>query len=342
MNSKRMVFLLLAVIVAGATAFLARAWLQAERAAVMAQAGVKPQAAAQVKPAAQVLVARNALRAGQMIKAEDLRWQPWPPGNLPATYIVEGKRSISDFAGAVVRSPLHVGEPVVESELIMPGSRGFLAAVLRPGMRAVSVPATPTSTVSGFVHAGDRVDVLLTHVLTSTANDKEQHSVTETILRNVRVIAVDQKVDFVPGDKPEPAKTATLELTAKQAEIVTLAVKMGELSLALRSLQSGEEESGEATSDDAPAEATHSYTHDSHVSPLVKRPTPPPATGTAAIKDAVFVLRGSQRTKQELDGTAPAEPGAAAPGNSNPETSKADKPGARTTVFNNNSPGMPR
>lgn len=342
MNSKRVVFLLLAVIVAGATAFLARAWLQAERAAVMAQAGVKPQAAVAAKPAVQVLVARNALRAGQMIKAEDLRWQPWPQGNLPPTYIVEGKRSISDFAGAIARSPLHVGEPVVESELIMPGARGFLAAVLRPGMRAVSVPATPTSTVSGFIYAGDRVDVMLTHTLVASGGDKEQHSVTETILRNVRVIAMDQKVDFVPGDKPEAAKTATLELTTKQAEIVTLAVKMGELSLVLRSLQSGDDESSEATSDDTPADATHSFTHDSHVSPLIRRPAPPAATGTAAIKDAVFVLRGSQRTKQELDGTAPAEPGAAPPAGASPDASKPDKPGSKTTVFNKNNPGVPR
>jgi pilus assembly protein CpaB len=336
MNSKRIVFLLLAVIVAGATAFLARAWLQAERAAVMAQAGVKPQTATSTKPAVQVLVARNPLRAGQMIKAEDLRWQPWPQGNLPSTYIIEGKRSISDFAGAIARSPMHVGEPVVESELIMPGSRGFLAAVLRPGMRAVSVPATPTSTVSGFIYAGDRVDVMLTHTLVALDNDKDKHDVTETILRNARVIALDQKVDFVPGDKPEPAKTATLELTPKQAEIVTLAVKMGELSLVLRSVQSGDEE-GSETSDDGLADASHSYTHDSHVSPLIKRPAPP-----AAIGDVVFVLRGARRSMQLHDGTAPVDPGNPPPGNASPEPPKTDKPPPKTTVFNNNSPGVPR
>ena len=340
MNSKRVVFLLLAVIVAGATAFLARAWLQAERAAVMAQAGVKPQSAAPAKPAVQVLVARNALRAGQMIKAEDLRWQPWPAGTLPATYIIEGKRSISDFAGAIARSPMHVGEPVVESELIMPGSRGFLAAVLKPGMRAVSVPATPTSTVSGFIYVGDRVDVLLTHTLVAIDNDKDKHDATETILRNVRVIALDQKVDFVPGDKPEPAKTATLELTPKQAEIVTLGVKMGELSLALRSMQTGDEE-GSETSDDGLADASNSYTYSFHVSPLVRRIGPP------AIGDVVLVLRGTQRTRQLHDGTTPVDPGTPAPGtpppaSATPEPPKSDKPPPKTTVFNNNNPGVPR
>ena len=217
MNSKRVAFLLLAVLVAAATAFLARAWLEAERAAIIAQSGSQ-RPVAQVKPAVQVLVARTAIRTGQIIKPDDLRWQPWPQGALPPTYIIEGKRPISDFAGAVARSPFHIGEPIVEIEIVMQGSRGFLAAVLRSGMRAVSVPATATSAVSGFIYAGDRVDVLLTHVLNSSAGGG-QHSATETILRNARVIAIDQKIDFTPGDKPDVAKTATLELTPKQTEI---------------------------------------------------------------------------------------------------------------------------
>jgi pilus assembly protein CpaB len=246
MNSKRIIFLLLAVIVAGTTAFLARAWLQSERAAIAAQMGGQRPVA---KPATQVLVARAAIRTGQLIKPDDLRWQPWPQGNLPASYIVEGKRPIGDFVGAVARSQFHVGEPIVESDIVMPGSRGFLAAVLKPGLRAVSVPATATSTVSGFIYAGDRVDVLLTHTL---EGQNGHHNATETILRNARVIAMDQKLDFTPGDKPDVAKTATLELTAKQTEIVTLAVKMGELSLVLRSLQDPADEERDVVGGDDP------------------------------------------------------------------------------------------
>src|SRR6516162_6082645 len=109
MNSKRIVFLLLAVIVAGTTAFLARAWLQSERAAIVAQMGGR---AAPAKPTTQVLVARNVLRVGQIIKPDDLRWQPWPQGNLPPTYIVEGKRAIADFSGAVVRTQFQIGQPL--------------------------------------------------------------------------------------------------------------------------------------------------------------------------------------------------------------------------------------
>ena len=192
----------------------------------------------------------------------------------------------------------------------MPGSRGFLAAVLKPGLRAVSVPATATSTVSGFIYAGDRVDVLLTHALTNGAGSG-QHNATETILRNARVIAMDQKLDFAPGDKPDVAKTATLELTAKQTEIVTLAVKMGELSLVLRSLQDPEDEERDVGGgDDATAELGDSYTHDSQVSRLIKDPSPPPKPPTPrSTRSSCCAAAG--RTKQELDGSIATTPMAA-------------------------------
>ena len=332
MNSKRIVFLLLAVIVAGTTAFLARAWLQSERATIAAQMGGQRPVA---KPAVQVLVARTAIHTGQLVKPDDLRWQPWPQGNLPPSYIVEGKRPIGDFVGAVARSQFHVGEPIVESDIVMPGSRGFLAAVLKPGLRAVSIPATATSTVSGFIYAGDRVDVLLTHVLTGQSG---QHSATETILRNARVIAMDQKLDFTPGDKPDVAKTATLELTAKQTEIVTLAVKMGDLSLVLRSLQDpADEERDSASGEDATAELGDSYTHDSQVSRLIKDPNPPPKPPDA-MKTSVFVLHGGRATKQELDGSVVSDPSTAPP--AGPDATKPTAP--RTTTVNRTQESVPQ
>ncbi len=336
MNSKRMAFLLLAVLVAGATAFLARAWLEAERAAIVAQAASQQRPVTQAKPAIQVLVARNAVRTGQIIKPDDLRWQPWPQGALPASYIVEGRRPIADFVGAVARSSFHVGEPIVEIEIVMPGSRGFLAAVLRSGMRAVSVPATATSAVSGFIYAGDRVDVLLTHVLTGPNG---QHSATETILRNARVIAMDQKLDFAPGDKPDIAKTATLELTPKQTEIVTLAVKMGELSLVLRSLQDPDEgERDQAVADEQPAELGYSYTQDSQVSRLIKSPTAAERPPEVA-RSAIFVLRGSVLTKQDRDGSTAADPSAPPAPDAVREPAK---PGPRTTPFTRTIPSVPQ
>ena len=278
----------------------------------------------------QVLVARNALRTGQLIKPEDLRWQAWPQGALPQTYIIEGKRPLTDFVGAVARTSFRIGQPLVDTDIVMPGSRGFLAAVLRPGLRAVSVPATATSAVSGFIYAGDRVDVLLTHTLNGPNG---QHSATETILRNARVIAMDQRLDFAPGDKPEVGKTATLELTAKQTEIVTLGVKMGELSLVLRSLQDEEERDGEGNSEDATAELGQSYTHDTQVSRLIKEPAPPKPPEAA--KPAIFVLRGTGRTKLELDGSTSPD--------GQPPQGESEKPNAnKGTTFTRTYPSVPQ
>jgi len=299
MSSKRMVFLLLAVIVAGATAFMARAWLQSERAALMAQAGLQQRDVA--PPPAQtlqVLVARNAVHTGQIVKPDDLRWQSWPEGSLAPTYIVEGKRPMSDFVGAVARGSIAPGEPITEGKLVLAGTRGFMSAVLQPGTRAVSVPITATSAVSGFIYAGDRVDVLLTHVLIADKGSG-QHTATETVLRNARVIAMDQRLDFSPGDKPDVGKTATLELTPKQSEIVTLAVKMGDLSLVLRSLQDPDEKPEEMT-ENAPAEPGDSFTHDAQVSRLIKPLQS--ATPAAEPKKEIFVLRGPTRVRQDIDG----------------------------------------
>jgi pilus assembly protein CpaB len=323
MNSKRVVFLLLAVIVAGLTAFMARAWLQSERAAVMAQAGLHHEAPPPA-PTLQVLVARNPVHTGQIVKPDDLRWQSWPEGSLASTYVIEGKRPLSDFVGAVARVPIDSGEPVSEGKLVLAGTRGFMAAVLQPGARAVSVPVTATSAVSGFIYAGDRVDVLLTHVLNTQDG---QHNATETVLRNARVIAMDQKLDFSPGDKPDVAKTATLELTPKQSEIVTLAVKMGDLSLVLRSLQ-GAEEAGHdqaVLDENAPAEAGDSYTQDAQVSRLIKQiPTATVQTKDKPVGRSVFVLRGSARAKVDSEGGEVGGDGAS------PETgSGGDKQGGR-------------
>jgi pilus assembly protein CpaB len=314
------VFLLLAVIVAGATAFMARAWLQSERAALIAQVGAPKEAP--VAPTLQVLVARNTVHTGQIVKPDDLRWQSWPEGSLAPTYIIEGKRPMSDFVGAVARGTIAAGEPITDGKLVLAGTRGFMAAVLQPGMRAVSVPITATTAVSGFIYAGDRVDVLLTHVLQSLTGEKEQHTATETVLRNARVIAMDQRLDFSPGDKPDVAKTATLELTPKQSEIVTLAVKMGDLSLVLRSLQDPNG-SGDAD-DDVPAEPGDSFTHDAQVSHLIKpfettaAPTEPPKQ--------VLVIHGANSVRQNIDGSPVG-------GDSAPAKDKDDKPSRNSTPF---------
>jgi pilus assembly protein CpaB len=227
---------------------------------------------------------------------------------------------MSDFVGAVARGPIAAGEPITDGKLVLAGTRGFMAAVLLPGTRAVSVPISATTAVSGFIYAGDRVDVLLTHVL--NGDKSGQHTATETVLRNARVIAMDQRLDFSPGDKPDVGKTATLELTPKQSEIVTLAVKMGDVSLALRSLQDPQAKD-EGDTDDAPAEPGDSFTHDAQVSHLIKplesgtTPTDPPKQ--------VLIMRGGAAVRQNIDGSPVGDTG--------PAPAKDEKPVRNSTPF---------
>jgi len=227
---------------ASGTVFLAQDWLQAQRDALNAQL-----AARQVEegPAVEVLVAVENLPRGTFIKETHLRWQAWPEDGLSEQYIVredgraESETIFEDLTGAVVRNGLTVGEPITDGRLVRPGDRGFLAAVLRPGQRAISVPVSATAGVAGFVFPGDRVDLILTHEIQNGGPVARRAS--ETLLHDVRVLAVDQSVDDQNG-APRVAKTATFEVTPKQAEMITVALQIGRLSLALRSLAFDEEE----------------------------------------------------------------------------------------------------
>lgn len=236
MRLKSILLVVVALVLAGFTAFMVRSWLDAERAAA-ARAMANRQAPA---PAGvQVLVAKRDLPVGTFLRPEHLRWQAWPEASLSPAYAVEGKKKLEDFVGAVVRLPIASGEPITDGRVVSPGNSGFLAAVLRPGYRAVSVPVTVTSGISGFVFPGDHVDVLLTHNLPQPVDGGLERRAGLTVLRDIRVLALDQKVDVKPGENGVP-RTATIEVTPKQSEIVAVVVEMGKLSLSLRSLQRDE------------------------------------------------------------------------------------------------------
>jgi pilus assembly protein CpaB len=161
MRARTLILFLVALILAGGTAMLVRTWLAHQR-AVEAEAAPL---ARPVAPQKSVLVARGTIGRGQILKPSDFAWQPWPDGGFDRGYIVAGTKPIEAFAGWVARDPFVPGEPITEAKMVAPGSRGFLSAVLRPGMRAVSVPVTVTSGISGFVFPGDQVDILITHSL---------------------------------------------------------------------------------------------------------------------------------------------------------------------------------
>src|ERR1700704_1950764 len=221
MRLRTVLLLFVAVVLAGGTAVLARAWLAAQRAAEIAEASPL----ALPTPAKSVLVARAGIQRGQLLKPDDLIWQIWPEGVLEKNYVLLGTRTPDSFAGSVARNPVSAGEPITDAKIVAPGNRGFLAAVLRPGMRAISVPVTITSGISGFIFPGDQVDLMITHPVPTKAGGgagSYETKAAETVLHDVRVIAIDQRLETKAGEALV-AHTATLEVTPKQTEIIALA-----------------------------------------------------------------------------------------------------------------------
>ena len=198
------------------------------------------QAAPAVPMGPKILVARKALPAGTIIDAEALTFQPWPKELVQNAYFTEGApdANMQELLGTVVRSPITAGQPVTRGSLVGPNDRGFLAAALGPGMRAVTVPVSKAAGVAGFVFPGDRVDLVLTQEVKG-GGDGEPLKVSETVVRNLRVLATDQRIT----DKGEDGKTevkymenVTLEATPRIAEKIAVSQSMGTLSLALRSI----------------------------------------------------------------------------------------------------------
>jgi pilus assembly protein CpaB len=185
MDVKKLALLIGALIIAAVTAIMAKNMFSGASA---------PQAtAAPAVPAGpEVLVATRELPVGTIIDAEAFRYQPWPQGLVQDSYYTNGEGGIdpSTLIGTVVRNEIAAGQPVTRGAIIRPGERGFLAAALGPGMRAVTVPVSATSGVAGFIFPGDRVDMVLTQEVAG-GGDGAPLRVSETILRNVRVLAVD-------------------------------------------------------------------------------------------------------------------------------------------------------
>jgi pilus assembly protein CpaB len=287
-----MILFLVAILLAGGTAMLVRSWLMQQR-TVEAEAAPMPPPPVQKS----VLVARSAVPRGQILKPTDLAWQPWPDGGLDRAYIQKGTKTIEDFAGWVAREPFGPGEPITEPKIVAPGSRGFLAAVLRPGMRAVSVPVTPTSGISGFVFPGDQVDMIVSETLPTPEGkgNAPQRKGAETVLQDLRVLAVDQKLDSKAGEAVV-AQRVTLEVTPKQSEVIAVAGEMGKLSLSLRSLVTPPGEAAVADSADNPGSGT--FTLDSEVSRLLPKPLSQKDNPGA---DVVTVLHGTSKSESTTE-----------------------------------------
>jgi len=186
--------------------------------------------------AVQVLVARSDLPLGQIANEASFRWQDWPKDSVSPSFITKSQRAgaMKDLSGAVARSPILTGEPVTENKLIKAGSGGVLAAILPPGMRAISTKIQEHTAVGRLILPNDHVDVILTRRARGR-NGSEEH-VSDTLFRNVRVLAIGQQIEAKEGKKNSEGNVATLELTPRQTELLALANQMGEINLALRSV----------------------------------------------------------------------------------------------------------
>ena len=230
MNTKRLVVLGIALVAASAAALLVRGMLGGGTPKV--EAKIAP-----VVPMSEVLVAATPLQPGQPLTAAQVRWEKWPASSVDASFIShDAVSNVADVVkGTVVRVPLVSGQPITNTEIVHADAAGFMAAMLNPGMRAVSITITTDSGAGGFVLPNDRIDLILSQKLGGDPPRVRAH----TILQNIRVLAVDQIFKQDKDTKTVIGKTATIELTPADAELVARAQGQGALSLSLRPLGDG-------------------------------------------------------------------------------------------------------
>ncbi|WP_120717473.1 Flp pilus assembly protein CpaB [Tsuneonella amylolytica] len=308
MDRKKLLLLVGALVIAVITAMMARSMFAGASA---------PQAEAAPVPAGpKVLVAQRVLPTGTIITADAIGFQPWPAELVKDAYFLEGESDVSKLLGTVVRFPVTAGEPVTQGSLVKPGDRGFLAAALGPGMRAVTVPVSDKTGVAGFVFPGDRVDLVLTQTV---EGDGGNLKASETILRNLRVLATDQSTtqdkDESGGTIVKQSRTVTLEVTPKIAEKVSVAQTIGTLSLSLRSIADSQSELERAIAQgdvkipdgatpqeeekllreamNRPTDGATTYQTGGDVSRFQRRTMPPPPSAAATAPAATVIVPGA-------------------------------------------------
>ena len=236
MDGRKIILLVGALIVAAITAFMARTLMVGSSTPVA-------EAAAPNQPppveGVEVLVATKALPVGTILGPESMKFIPWPKDLIEGAYFKREGTDLKSLQGTVVRFSIPAGQPLTQGALVKPGDRGFLAAALGAGMRAVTVPVSAQAAVAGFVFPGDRVDLILTQSVPG-GGDGPPLKASETVLRNLRVLATDQKTDKQQDESGNTVvstySTVTVEATPRIAEKIAVAQTIGSLSLSLRSI----------------------------------------------------------------------------------------------------------
>ena len=191
-----------------------------------------------------VLVAANNMSLGSRISEQSVLWKQWPAEAITPALISNTVRpqAIEELKRAIVRSPILEGEPISESKLVKAGSSGVMAALLKPGMRAVTTRISVDTAAGGFIQPGDRVDIILTQTvqpdqISSVRQTNQRLFIADTIFENVHVLAIDQTYSTgVEGGASVIGSTATFEMSQQDAELLQQSVSKGDLSLTLRGI----------------------------------------------------------------------------------------------------------
>ncbi|CUU14286.1 pilus assembly protein CpaB [Bradyrhizobium sp. JR7.2] len=234
MNTARIVVLVIALGAGGVAAYLASGFDNKPAPALPV---------AEKLPTVEVLIAKNDIQLGQAVKPEDLQWQSWPAATASSAFIRRDSRpdAQTQIAGSIARVPLMQGEPIREQKLVRAEGSGFMAAILPSGMRAVSTEISAETGAGGFILPNDRVDIVLTRRLKNPdgangATGGNDLILSEVILSNIRVLAIDQAPKEKDGQNAVLGKTVTLELKPDQVATLSASRQGGTLTLALRSI----------------------------------------------------------------------------------------------------------
>ncbi len=188
-----------------------------------------------------VLIAASDISYGTRLNESHFSWKQWPADAVSPNHITRDikPRAISEFANGVAKSEFYAEDPIVSRKIIMSGEKSVMAALLNPGMRAVTTRISVDTAAGGFIKPGDNVDIILTSSVPNTqGSGNSKRYVAQTIFENVRVMAIDQNFD-PDGDATVIGSTATFEMTQDDAELLNQSVAQGDLSLTLRPLGRG-------------------------------------------------------------------------------------------------------
>ncbi len=181
-----------------------------------------------------VLVAKSEVARGDRLTVDNTQWVEWPEKTVKKSEVFfTGKDTdiLEELDGAIFKTTMVPGEPIIEDKIVRADSNGLMAAIMTPGMRAVSVRVTPETSAGGFILPGDHVDIIFT-----AEERKTKKRIITTLLRDVRVLAVDTQFAENTEEATINGDNVTLEVTPVEAEEFIFARASGELSLALRSI----------------------------------------------------------------------------------------------------------